>query len=100
MSLWIFCTVSRSIFATDWPRNDSILKLFVAVGKIINATIVTSEPDDLTKREDWSISKMIYFTLSIWFKRANDSINISAPLLENSYRPAMKKYKVLSKSKS
>jgi hypothetical protein len=28
-----------------------MLKLFVAVGKIRNATIVTSEPDDLKKKK-------------------------------------------------
>lgn len=76
--------VSRSCLVTACPRNDSTLKLFVLAGKIKNATTVTSGRCSFNK----------------WFKRASDSMKMSAPLLLNSYRPAMKKYNVLSRLKS
>ena len=43
---------------------------------------------------------MYKFTRKRWFSLAKDSINKSAPLLENSYRPAINMYNALSKSKS
>lgn len=47
-----------------------------------------------------SEAETIPCTLRWWFNLANDSMNTSAPLLPNSYLPAMNKYKVLSRSKS
>lgn len=45
-SCCILLIVSRSCFVTACPRNDSTLKLFVFVGKIRNATTVTSGSSD------------------------------------------------------
>lgn len=39
---WISPMLSLSDLVTAWPLSDSTLKLFVLVGKIMNATTVTS----------------------------------------------------------
>ena len=76
--------VSLSPLVMAWPRNDSTLKLLVLVGKIMKATTVTSEPE----------------AFNMWFNLANDSMKMSAPLLVNSYLPAVNKYRVRSRLKS
>lgn len=70
-----FETISLNCLAIAWPLSDSTLKLLVLVGKIKNATTVVSEP----------------LTFSLWLSLAKASMNISAPLFENSYRPAENK---------
>ena len=49
MSFCTALTVSLSCLAIAWPRSDSTLKLFVLVGKIRNATTVTSLCSDCTQ---------------------------------------------------
>ena len=83
-SFWIRSMVSLSPLVMAWPRNDSTLKLLVLVGKIMKATTVTSEPE----------------AFNMWFNLANDSMKMSAPLLVNSYLPAVNKYRVRSRLKS
>lgn len=114
----------QSCFLTAWPFNVSTLKLFVRAGMMKNATTVTSLWLTCDSPKQYGVKfhhlgspppqthtrKCFYYqltqlhlnalTLSRQLSLAKASKKMSAPLLENSYLPAMKRNKHLSRLKS
>jgi len=109
-------TVSRSCLVTAWPLSASTVKLRAGAGVMKNATMVTLERKNLSCSfsavwERWAQCQASPTRVSTMPRertnrasplhpQAKLSINMSMPLLRYSYRPAVKKYSVVSRSKS
>ena len=81
MSFCTALTVSLSCLAIAWPRSDSTLKLFVLVGKIRNATIVTSLCSDCIQTIKQQIAHKCQ--TSNLFNLASSLLGISIRVLHN-----------------